>query len=80
MRNNEKIIEKINPKDRYSAMQIFNNKFFGKITYYRVRNIINQEMFLPEYERCLDIIKLGKGNGTTYYVLGSSIIKYLKNN
>ena len=70
---------KINPKKEYNLTEIVEQKLMGEgKTYFVCKNIITEEMWLPESERILNATKTGSGRRTVYLVKGENLIKYLK--
>jgi len=70
---------KIDPKKEYNLTEIVEQKLMGEgKTYFVCKNIITEEMWLPEKERLLNATKTGVGRRTVYLVKGENLIKYLE--
>lgn len=72
---------KIYPEKNYNLREIADNGFMGKgKTYFVCRNIINDELWKPVEQRTLNATKVGEGRGTSYFIKGENLIKYIEQN
>lgn len=73
--------KEINPKKDYNLTEIVDKELMGKgKSYFVCKNIITDERWQPEKERVLNATKVGEGKGSTYFVKGKNLIKYLEEN
>lgn len=70
---------KIDPTKDYNLTEIVEKQLLGEgKTYFVCKNIITEEIWLPEKERVLNATKIGKGRRAIYLIKGENLIKYLK--